>query len=65
VHELEPFQVEFFDRWYGLFVETVDGGWAGPIAETAKRQAARVDNTLHDACSISIPDPTANAGCAG
>ena len=41
VHELESFQVEHFDRWYGLFAETVDAGWSGPVAETAKRHAAR------------------------
>ena len=37
VQEIEPFRVELFDRWYTLFVETVDESWAGPIAETAKQ----------------------------
>lgn len=46
VHELESFQVEHFDRWYGLFAETVDAGWSGPVAETAKRHAARTANVL-------------------
>ncbi len=46
VHELEPFRVELFDRWYTLFVETVDESWAGPIAETAKRHAARTATGL-------------------
>ena len=46
VHELEPFRIELFDRWYSLFVETVDDGWAGPIAESAKRHAARTAKIL-------------------
>ena len=46
VHELEPFRVELFDRWYNLFVETVDEGWAGPFAESAKRHAARTATVL-------------------
>jgi hemoglobin len=39
VHDLEPFEVELFDRWYRLFAETVDAGWVGPTAERAKRHA--------------------------
>ena len=46
VHDTEPFRVELFDRWYTLFVETVDESWAGPIAETAKRHAARTAAVL-------------------
>lgn len=46
VHELEPFEIEHFDRWYTLFVETVDAGWAGPIADTAKHHAARMATML-------------------
>jgi hemoglobin len=46
VHELEAFRPELFDRWYTLFVETVDQGWRGPMAETAKVHAARIAKTL-------------------
>jgi hemoglobin len=46
VHELETFRGEFFDRWYRLFVETVDEGWRGPIADRAKTHAARIAATL-------------------
>jgi hemoglobin len=46
VHELESFRPELFDRWYALFVETVDAGWQGPIAETAKVHAARIAGVL-------------------
>jgi hemoglobin len=46
VHEIEAFTPALFDRWYELFVVTVDDGWQGPIAETAKVHAARVAATL-------------------
>jgi hemoglobin len=46
VHELEAFRGELFDRWYRLFVETVDEGWRGPIAERAKAHAGRIAGTL-------------------
>lgn len=46
VHALEPFELAHFDRWYQLFVETVDDGWEGPFAETAKRHAARTATML-------------------
>jgi hemoglobin len=41
VHQLEALEPAHFDRWYSLFVETVDARWSGPVAETAKRHAAR------------------------
>ena len=40
VNELEPFTLEMFDRWYLLFVVSVDEGWQGPMAEKAKAHAA-------------------------
>jgi len=46
VHDLEAFRPELFDRWYRLFVESVDKGWEGPIAEQAKAHAARMAATL-------------------
>jgi hemoglobin len=46
VHELEAFRPEYFDRWYRLFVEAVDGGWEGPIAERAKAHAVRMGALL-------------------
>ena len=46
VHELELFRPELFDRWYLLFVETLDQGWRGPIADGAKIHAARIAATL-------------------
>jgi hemoglobin len=42
VNELETFRGELFDRWYFLFLETVNEGWQGPIAEKAKAHAARI-----------------------
>ena len=46
VHGLEPFRVEHFDRWYGLWVESIDARWAGPLAELAKEHAERMGGTL-------------------
>jgi hemoglobin len=46
VHELESFRPELFDRWYGLFVESIDQAWQGPIADRAKAHAARMARTL-------------------
>jgi hemoglobin len=46
VHGLEPLRVELFDRWYGLFVASVDGRWAGPRAERAKQHAAKTASIL-------------------
>lgn len=41
LHERAPFEVEWFDRWHQLFVDTVDAGWEGPHADAAKAHAER------------------------
>jgi len=46
VHDIEAFRLEHFDRWYALWVASIDAGWAGPLAERAKRHAARVGASL-------------------
>ena len=46
VDQLQPFRAEFFDRWYALFVRTVDEGWSGPTADAAKSHAARIAKVL-------------------
>jgi hemoglobin len=46
VHGLEPLRIEHFDRWYTLWAATVDEGWTGRLAETAKRHAARTGTVL-------------------
>jgi hemoglobin len=46
VDQLQPFCVEFFDRWYALFERTVDEGWSGPTADAAKSHAARIAKVL-------------------
>ena len=38
---------QHFDRWLELWDETVDGGWAGPVAVHAKVQAARIAESIH------------------
>jgi hemoglobin len=47
VHAMRPLTAEHFDRWYSLWVQSVDARWAGPVAERAKRHAARIGATLH------------------
>ena len=46
VHELQPLTADLFDRWYGLWVATIDQGWAGPLAEKAKAHAAKIASSL-------------------
>jgi hemoglobin len=46
VHELEALEVEHFDRWYGLWTQTIDAHWAGPLANVAKEHATRKGSTL-------------------
>jgi hemoglobin len=46
VHGLEPLGLEHFDRWFALWETSIDAGWAGPVAERAKRHAARVATSL-------------------
>jgi hemoglobin len=46
VHDAEAFRLEHFDRWYELWAESIDQGWAGPHAEEAKVHAARIANVL-------------------
>lgn len=40
LHSLEPIRVEHCDRWYSLWVRSVDARWAGPVADHAKAHAA-------------------------
>lgn len=46
VHDLRPFHAELFDRWYLLWVDSIDARWAGPHAERAKTHAARIAHVL-------------------
>jgi hemoglobin len=46
VHDITAFRPEHFDRWYRLWVETVDGRWQGPVAERAKAHAAHMAGVL-------------------
>jgi hemoglobin len=40
LHSISPIEPEHCDRWDALWVQSVDGGWAGPNAVRAKRYAA-------------------------
>jgi hemoglobin len=46
VHDIAAFRIEHFDRWYALWAGCVDAGYAGPVAERAKRHAARIGASL-------------------
>lgn len=39
LHELAPIGPDHCDRWFALWVATVDAGWSGPYAERAKAHA--------------------------
>lgn len=45
-HDIEPFRVEHFDRWYALWIDAVDQRWAGPTADLAKTHAAHIAAVL-------------------
>ena len=40
VHDLQPVEPEHCDRWFALWVHSVDERWEGPNAERAKSYAA-------------------------
>lgn len=46
VHEIEPLRIEHFDRWYELWVTSIDSRWKGPTAEKAKAHAAVIGAVL-------------------
>lgn len=39
LHDRDPFTPELFDRWLEIFRGTVDSGWTGPSATSAKKRA--------------------------
>jgi hemoglobin len=42
VHERRPLTGEALNRWLEVFHETVDTGWSGPTAETAKKRGTGI-----------------------
>ena len=46
VHDLRPLRRDHFDRWYALWVGSIDARWTGPTAEIAKCHAAKMGGTL-------------------
>jgi hemoglobin len=59
VDALERFEPEFFDRWFGLWISTVDDGWRGPYADAAKAHAARIATVLARRLSVDWSPPPA------
>ena len=69
VHDLDPFRAEHVDRWYALWAGSVDAGWAGPVAEQAKRHAERIARSIArrlvgTAWRPPNPAPPSTAGAA-
>lgn len=42
LHERDPFTPALFERWLQIFDDTVDGGWSGELATSAKKRARGV-----------------------
>lgn len=42
LHSLSPVRVEHCDRWFALWVNSVDRNWCGPVADRAKSHAAAI-----------------------
>ncbi len=38
LHDAEPFDEALFNRWLEILDTTLDGGWTGPMTETARRR---------------------------
>ncbi len=46
VHDIEAFRIEHFDRWYALWIESIDQRWRGPTADLAKTHAGDIGSVL-------------------
>lgn len=46
VHAMQPIRAEHCDRWYALWVRSVDSRWSGPVADHAKAHAASVMSAM-------------------
>lgn len=49
VHTTTPLSTDHFVRWLTTWYDTVDDMYTGPVAERAKRQAARIAWAMHRA----------------
>jgi len=45
-HQPLPIKNDDFDRWYGLFIQTVDELYEGPKADYAKEMAYKIANSF-------------------
>lgn len=61
LHLLSPLQPPLFVRWLQLWQRTVDDRHAGPVAEHAKQQAARIAGSM----SRRLNGPDTQAAMAG
>ena len=58
VHEIEAFEPEHYDRWYALWVASIDSAWSGPIADQAKAHAAKMADIISRKLSGESWSPT-------
>lgn len=65
VHDIDPLRVEHFDRWYALWVASIDARWHGPLAEQAKAHAAHIGGVLAHRIMDVDWDPEAGADGLG
>jgi hemoglobin len=57
-HAVLPVEQEHFERWVGLFVETIDENFAGPKSEQAKNSAVCIADTFAQRMGV-LTDPAA------
>jgi hemoglobin len=57
VHRQAPFAPGHFDRWYGLWVDTVRAGWSGPVADRAVQHSARIATVLAHRLAVDWSPP--------
>jgi hemoglobin len=55
LHEKSPLTLEHFQRWVGIFSETVDANFAGEIAENAKLRAKMIAHSLNQRLNEAEP----------
>ncbi|MGB6057773.1 MAG: group III truncated hemoglobin [Microthrixaceae bacterium] len=46
VHEMESFTAEHFDKWFALWVQSIDERWSGPLADKAKSHAEHMAGVM-------------------
>lgn len=56
VHDLHQLHASHFLRWLSLWNDTIDQMYDGPVAETARTQAARIARAMHHRLTAAHSD---------